>query len=308
MIRAAEVAAGSQHHPAGALYVVATPIGNLADLTLRAVQVLSLCDAVACEDTRNGLILLRHLGLSKPLLSLHAHNEAQGSERVLGLLAQGQRVAYLSDAGTPAVSDPGAVLVAHVSRAGHRVIPIPGVSSAVTALSVAGDTQAQGFHFVGFLPAKGQERTSALQSALQSADGAMASLVLFEAPHRIDQLMGLLAAQVPDRAVSVCRELTKQFETVLTQPARQWPAQLQATSEAQRRGEYVVVVHAPAKLNGAEDTTMQSLPPAARQALELLVKELPLKQAVSLAAALTHAPRNALYEAALALKASQSSP
>ena len=305
MIRAAEIAAGSQHHPAGALYVVATPIGNLADLTLRAVQVLSLCDAVACEDTRNSLILLRHLGLSKPLLSLHAHNEAQGSERVLGLLAQGQRVAYLSDAGTPAVSDPGAVLVAHVSRAGHRVIPIPGVSSAVTALSVAGDAQAQGFHFVGFLPAKGQERTSALQSALQSADGAMASLVLFEAPHRIDQLMGLLAAQVPDRAVSVCRELTKQFETVLTQPARQWPAQLQATPEAQRRGEYVVVVHAPSK---PADAASESLPPAARQALGLLVKELPLKQAVSLAAALTHAPRNALYEAALALKASQSSP
>ena len=308
LIRAAEVAAGAQHHPTGALYVVATPIGNLADLTLRAVQVLSLCDAVACEDTRSGMVLLRHLGLSKPLLSLRAHNEAQGSERVLGLLAQGQRVAYLSDAGTPAVSDPGAVLVAHVSRAGHRVIPIPGVSSAVTALSVAGDTQAQGFHFVGFLPAKGQERTSALQRALQSADAAMASLVLFEAPHRIEQLMGLLAAQVPDRAVSVCRELTKQFETVLTQPAQQWPAQLQATSEAQRRGEYVVVVHAPAKLHGAEGTATQSLPPAARQALELLVKELPLKQAVSLAAALTHAPRNALYDAALALKASKASP
>ena len=133
-IYAGAAAAGGQQFPVGALYVVATPIGNLADLTLRAVQVLSLCDAVACEDTRNGLILLRHLGLSKPLLSLHAHNEAQGSERVLGLLAQGQRVAYLSDAGTPAVSDPGAVLVAHVSRAGHRVIPIPGVSSAVTAL------------------------------------------------------------------------------------------------------------------------------------------------------------------------------
>ena len=305
LIRAAEVAAGAQQYPAGALYVVATPIGNLADLTLRAIHVLSLCDAIACEDTRTSMALLRHLGLTKPLLALHAHNEAQGTERVLGLLSEGQRVAYISDAGTPSVSDPGAMLVAGATRAGYRVVPIPGASSAVTALSVSGDPQSQGFHFTGFLPSKGQERTQALQAALQSAQLTQTSLVLFEAPHRVENLMDLLAAAVPERAVSVCRELTKQFETVITRQAQQWPEQLRRTSDSQKRGEFVVVVHAP---NAQSHASAGELPPAARQALELLVGELPLKQAVSLAAALTHAPRNALYEAALALKASSSPP
>jgi len=168
LLRAAASAAGAQQYPAGALYVVATPIGNLADLTLRAIHTLSIVDTVACEDTRTSSTLLRHLGLDKPLLALHEHNEAQAASRVCALLARGQRVAYVSDAGTPAVSDPGAALVQAVAAAGHRVVPIPGASSAVTAVSVAGDTRAAGFEFLGFLPSKGSERRAALAAVLRS--------------------------------------------------------------------------------------------------------------------------------------------
>src|SRR5262249_40552608 len=143
-----------QQYPASALYVVATPIGNLADLTLRAIHALSLVDAVACEDTRVSAALLRHLGLSKPLLALHEHNEQAAAQGVDARLQRGERVAYVSDAGTPAVSDPGAALVAAVQAAGLRCIPLPGASSAIAALSVAGDVWAHGFRFVGFLPTR----------------------------------------------------------------------------------------------------------------------------------------------------------
>ncbi len=141
---------------------MATPIGNLADLSFRAVHVLGLVDALACEDTRVSAGLLRHLGLDKPLIALHQHNEQHAAALVLQRLASGQRVAYVSDAGTPAVSDPGAELVAQVAAAGHRVLPIPGASSALAALSVAGDARSHGFGFVGFLPARGAERAAAL--------------------------------------------------------------------------------------------------------------------------------------------------
>ncbi|MDQ6680920.1 MAG: rRNA small subunit methyltransferase 1, partial [Pseudomonadota bacterium] len=155
-------AAGDQQYPGSALYVVATPIGNLADLTLRAVHVLALVDAIACEDTRHSAPLLRQLGITKPLLALHRHNERDAAAAVLQRLGLGQRVAYISDAGTPAVSDPGAALVAAAQAAGHRTIPLPGASSAVAALSVAGDTSGAGFVFVGFLPSRGGERALAM--------------------------------------------------------------------------------------------------------------------------------------------------
>jgi 16S rRNA (cytidine1402-2'-O)-methyltransferase len=301
LIRAAEAAAGAQGYPEGALYVVATPIGNLADLTLRGIHVLSLVDAIACEDTRNSAALLRHLGLSKPLLSVHTHNEAAGVETVLGRLAQGQRVAYISDAGTPAISDPGALLVAGVRGAGHRVIPIPGANSAAAALSVAGDAKGQGFVFAGFLPAKGQARAAALKAALEGAALTGASLVLFEAPHRIETLMDLLAACAPQRQLTLCRELTKQFETVMTWVASDAPEQLHRLTSAQRRGEFVIVVHA---ADRSAEASRDALSPASRHVLALLVQELPLKQAVALAVGLTGESRNALYQAALALKSS----
>jgi 16S rRNA (cytidine1402-2'-O)-methyltransferase len=291
LLQAAAAAAGQQQFPAAALYLVATPIGNLADMTLRAIHVLSLVDAVACEDTRHSAALLRHLGLDKPLLALHQHNEHGAAQGVLQRLARGERVAYVSDAGTPAISDPGAVLVAAAQAAGHRCVPIPGASSAVAALSVAGDAQAQGFGFIGFLPARGGERQAALQ-AVADAPGAQ---VLFEAPHRIEALARQLAEACPARPLTLCRELTKQFETVATMPAADLPAWLAADAN-RLRGEFVLVVHSEAPTATPTDRADERL-------LGILLRDLPLKQAVALAAEIGGTPRNTLYQKALALKA-----
>jgi 16S rRNA (cytidine1402-2'-O)-methyltransferase len=292
LLRAAEHAAGQQQYPKATLYLVATPIGNLADITLRAIHALSLVDAVACEDTRIGARLLSHLGLHKPLLTVHAHNEREGAQRVIARLAQGQRVAFISDAGTPAVSDPGAVLVAQATAAGHRVLPLPGPSSALAALCVAGDVQDGGFRMLGFLPAKGQVRADALAAALAQPAG---SLVLFEAPHRILALGQALAAAAPERTVTVCRELTKQFESVVSMKASALPAWLEQDAHHQR-GEFVLVVHAQPAVAASEG----SLNAHTLHTLSTLLAALPVKQAVALAAQITHAPRNALYQQALA--------
>jgi 16S rRNA (cytidine1402-2'-O)-methyltransferase len=287
--QAAAAAAGAQHYPASTLYVVATPIGNLADLTLRAVQVLGLVDALACEDTRVCAGLLNHLGLHKPLLALHQHNERESAAKVIERLARGERVAYVSDAGTPAVSDPGAALVAAVQAAGHRCVPIAGVSSVVAALSVAGDVLASGFAFVGFAPTKATERRTWLQALAARLDE---SIVLFEAPHRVAALTDALAEVMPTRRVTLARELTKQFEEVVSLEARAAPAWLAADAN-RLRGEFVLVLHAMA----AEESA--ALDSAAERTLTLLLAELPLKQAVSLASAISGSPRNALYERAL---------
>lgn len=291
MRQAAAAAAGGQQYPSPALYLVATPIGNLADLSFRAVHVLERVDAVACEDSRVTGGLLRRLALDKPLLALHEHNERQAAAQVVARLAAGQRVAYASDAGTPAVSDPGAALVAAVVEAGYRVVPVAGPSSLVTALSVAGDPAAQGFRFGGFVPSRGAERGKALQAACADPQ----TQVWFEAPHRIAQLADELSSLAPQRRLTVCRELTKQFETVATMAADDWPAWLAA--DAQRlRGEFVVVLHARAAPAGESEAV--SAP--ARETLRVLLAELPVKQAVALAARITQAPRNALYRLALA--------
>ena len=272
------------------LYVVATPIGNLADVTLRAVHVLGRVDAVACEDTRVGAQLLRHLGLHKPLLALHSHNEHEAANAVLARLAAGESVACISDAGTPAISDPGAVLVARVAQAGYRVVPLPGPSSALAAISAAGDTAGRGFTFVGFLPAKGGDRHGALAAVLAHTG----TQVLFEAPHRITTLLAELAAAAPQRPVTLCRELTKQFETIVTLPAaalQQW----QTADTNRERGEFVLVLHAlPAAL--AND---DAVAPEVLHTLRVLLRDLPLKQAVALAAEISGTSRNALYAQAL---------
>ena len=291
MLQAATAAAGSQQYPAAALYVIATPIGNLADLSLRAIHVLSLIDALACEDTRHSAPLLRHLGLDKPLLAVHEHNEREAAQAVLARLARGERVAYVSDAGTPAISDPGAALVAAVQAAGYPTIPLPGASSAAAAMSVAGDVHAAGFMFIGFMPTRGGERSQALKKLAASA----AAQVLFEAPHRIESLVAALAQLCGERSVTLCRELTKQFETVVTLPAQQLPGWLAADSN-RLRGEFVLVVHAMAH---------QPIDDAATQhdaMLQTLLATLPLKQAVAIAVELSGAPRNGLYARALVLK------
>ncbi len=295
LLQAAAAAAGGQQYPAGTLYVVATPIGNLADLTLRAIHVLSLVDAVACEDTRHTAPLIRYLGLDKPLLAVHQHNERSAAGDVIARLARGERIAYVSDAGTPAISDPGAALVAAVATSGRAVVAIPGASSAITAVSVAGDTVGSGFHFVGFLPPKGNERALALKALATAGD----TQVLFEAPHRIETLAQELAKACGERAVTLCRELTKQFETVATLPASALPGWLAADGN-RLRGEFVLVLHAMAPAALADTTARHDA------VLQTLLAELPLKQAVSLAASLTGAPRNALYARALALKAGPS--
>lgn len=290
-MRAATDAAGDQSYPGGALYVVATPIGNRADLTLRAIHVLGLVDAIACEDTRHSAPLLRQLGITKPLIALHRHNEHEAAGAVLRRLAQGERVACVSDAGTPAVSDPGAVLVAAAHAAGHRVVPVPGPSSAIAALSVAGDTAPGGFAFLGFLPARGPERAQALAALAANP----ASLVLFEAPHRIATLLRELAETVPARRLTLCREMTKQFEGVETLPASAAPAWLQADPHRER-GEFVLVLH------GVSTAEVAAVQPRHDAALRALLLAMPLKQAVAVAAELSGAPRNALYRRALELK------
>lgn len=291
---------------------MATPIGNLADLTLRAIHVLGLVDAVACEDTRHSGALLRHLGIDKPLLALHEHNEREASAGVLARLGAGERIAYVSDAGTPAISDPGAVLVAAAQSAGYRTVPIPGVSSVAAALSVAGNlpVAASGqavalaggapaavvaladFSFLGFLSTRAGDRNMQL-AAMASRSEAQ---VLFEAPHRIEALARSLADACPTRRVTLCRELTKQFETVVTLPADAVPQWLH-DGEHRTRGEFVIVLHALAPAEGTADELALH-----ERTLRTLMGELPLKQAVALTAELTGAPRNALYQRALVIK------
>ncbi|MEO8922212.1 MAG: 16S rRNA (cytidine(1402)-2'-O)-methyltransferase [Caldimonas sp.] len=292
LVQAAAEAAGGQQYPAPALYVVATPIGNLADLTLRALHVLATVDAIACEDTRHSAALLRHYGIAKPLLAVHEHNEREAAPGVIERLARGERIACISDAGTPAISDPGAALVAAVREAGYLVVPIPGASSALAALAVAGDARPGGFCFVGFLPARGKERTAALETCAQ----APTTQVLFEAPHRIESLAAALASACADRTTTLCRELTKQFETVATMPASALPAWLEADAN-RARGEFVVVLHARA---GAESDPSAV---AYDKLLAPLLAALPLKQAVTLAAEIGGGPRNELYARALEMKA-----
>lgn len=309
LLDAVAQAATGQQYPPATLYVVATPIGNMADLTLRALHVLGLVDAVACEDTRVSGQLLSRLGLHRPLITLHTHNEAQAAELVVARLQRGERIAYVSDAGTPAISDPGARLVAAVRGAGLRVLPVPGVSSVAAALSAAGDVASEGFVFYGFLPTRNAARSQALSDALAAADpaqrntaaavgGARAlSLVLFEAPHRITELADELALQVPGRTVTVCRELTKQFEQIVSLPAADLPTWLAADAD-RRRGEFVLVVHAqPLQARSGE-----ALPAAAERLLGVLLAELPLKQAAALAAQALDLPRKQLYQRALELK------
>ena len=302
-LQTAAAVAGMQDFPRACLYVVATPIGNLADISLRALHALALADVIGCEDTRTSGAFLRHFGLEKPLLALHEHNERAGAAQVCARLAAGERVAYISDAGTPAVSDPGAVLVQAVAAAGFRVLPLPGASSAIAALSVAGDAAARGFRVAGFLSSKAQERSAELGRFKDARE----SVVIFEAPHRIEALaaavgevLGTAQSAPSPRLVTVCRELTKQFEQVVTLPAADLASWL-ATDANRRRGEFVLVLHAAAPQVTHDD----ALPAAAEHTLRVLLRELPLKQAAALAAELCGLPRKKLYAQALAWRADQ---
>ena len=293
-LAAARDAAASQHYAQATLYLVATPIGNLADISLRALHVLQLADTIACEDTRHTRAMLRAYGIDKSgpaLLALHQHNELEAADLVVARLQQGQRVAYASDAGTPAVSDPGARLVAAVRAAGLAIVPVPGPSSVTAALSVAGiesdGAQHGDFVFVGFLPAKSVER--AARVATLAAEPR--TLILLEAPHRIQALAAALAA-LGQRRLTVGRELTKQFEEIATMRAAEFAPWLDADAN-RTRGEFVLVLHPEAREAPVGDEL---------RVLKLLMTELPLKTAVKLAADITGTPRNTLYQSALAYK------
>ena len=272
------------------LYVVATPIGNLSDITLRALETLRTVDVIAAEDTRITTRLLDRHGISGKLLAVHEHNERRAAERLVGLLAGGKTVALVTDAGTPGVADPGAQVVAAVREAGYTVVPLPGPNAAVTAMSASG-FDADRFLFCGFLPARAAER----RRVLAGLAAQTATLVFYEAPHRVaDSVADICAAFGGDRDIVIARELTKIHETVhrcRLGAAVDW---LQA-DDNRRRGEFVLVVAGATEVQQDDEAHVESV-------LKILLGELPLKQAVALAVKLTGGNRSALYQRALTLK------
>jgi 16S rRNA (cytidine1402-2'-O)-methyltransferase len=273
------------------LYVVATPIGNLGDITLRALEVLKAADVIAAEDTRVTMRLLNRYGIAGKLVAVHEHNEHRAAERLTGLLAEDKTVALVSDAGTPGIADPGAQVVAAVRAAGYAVVPIPGPNAAATVLSASG-FEASRFLFCGFLPARaGERRRELAELAAQTA-----LLVFYEAPHRIaDSVEDICTVFGGARHIVIARELTKIHETLHRCRLDEAVAWLNA-DDNHRRGEFVLVVEGAA----AAESTSSALDVEA--VLKILLAELPVKQAVALAVKLTGGNRNALYKLALALK------
>ncbi len=274
------------------LYVVATPVGNLGDVTLRALAVLGAVDVIAAEDTRVTRKLLQHHGIHARLMAAHEHNERHAAEKIVALLRGGKRVALVTDAGTPGFSDPGAEIVAAARAAGFAVTPIPGANAAVAALSAAGRAT-DSVLFCGFLPA----RPAARRKALQALRLLPFLLVFYEAPHRVRETLADLRDTLgPERAVTLAREITKRFESFHTCPladAEQWVA----ADPHREKGEFVLLV------DGAAPDSAGTEDGATEHTLRVLLAELPLKQAVALAAAITGGGRNQLYARALALRA-----
>lgn len=272
------------------LYVVATPIGNLADVSQRALETLRSVDVVAAEDTRITARLLARYGITCRLIAVHEHNERHALRQVLELLSSGRCVALTCDAGTPTLSDPGALLVAAARDAGHIVSPIPGPNAAVAALSAAGFT-ARHHLFYGFLP----ERAAARRRALATLAHLPFTLVFYEAPHRVQECIADLRAVLgAERRVVLARELTKLFESVHACTLAEAESWLAADS-TRRKGEFVLIVE------GAGEAKEPSVD-AARRVLETLLKDLPPKKAVALAAKITGGSSKELYKLALALK------
>ena len=275
---------------AGVLYVVATPIGNLQDITARALDTLGRVALVAAEDTRHSRKLLAHYGIGTPLLALHEHNEREQTQSLLARLAAGEDVALISDAGTPLISDPGFYLVRAARAAGLQVVAVPGASACIAALSIAG-LPTDRFVFEGFLPSKQVARVKRLQ-ALQDESR---TLVFYESSHRIVAcLADMLASLGGERQAVLARELTKTFETTRGGSLQELHDWLLA-DDNQQRGEFVIMVHG---RSGQPD----SIDAADRHVLEVLLQELPLKRAAALAAKITGLPRNRLYDYGLELK------
>lgn len=278
-------------HDEPILYVVATPIGNLQDITLRALEVLKTVDVIAAEDTRHTSHLLSHFAIQKKLIAVHEHNEQKSAQILLERLRAGESIALVTDAGTPGISDPGAIVVDVLREAGVKVVPVPGASAVIAALSASGIT-ANGYVFYGFLPASGSQR----RKTLEALKGYSSTLVFYEAPHRIIECVEDLAKVLGgERRITIARELTKTFETFhrcVLQDAKGWLE----SDPNQQRGEFVLLVEAAAVVEEA-DTSED-----AERILRLLLADLPLKQAVKLATEITGVKKNILYEFALKLK------
>ncbi len=273
----------------GILYIIATPIGNLGDISQRALEALSSVNLIAAEDTRHSKKLLQHYGISVPLVSLHGDNEKKTTQYVIDQLLSGLSVALISDAGTPLVSDPGRVLVEQAHVATVRVVPIPGPCAAIAALSASGFA-ADRFVFIGFLSTQKGARLKELASLKQEPN----SLVFYEAPHRILQFVDeLINVFGEDRSVVIARELTKQFETIKRDLLKNIKAWMQSDPN-QERGEFVVIVQGndqPVEVNDAQ----------VEATLKVLLKELPLKQAVKLTSQITGVNKNRVYDLALVI-------
>ena len=286
LIALSEVAA--QDLPAGSLYVVGMPIGNAADITLRALWVLSQADAIAAEDTRVTRPFLARYGIDTPLLAAHQHNEREVAQHIVERLARGERVAMVTDAGTPGLSDPGALIVRTALETGRRVVPIPGPSSVIAALSVSG--VGGPVVFAGFLPTGAQQR----ERSLRTLAAEKKAFVLFEAPHRIADLIALLSTVLaPGRRVVLARELSKKFETVSVHKASELTA-----LRVEERGEYVVLVD----VAPATDSDPADIDPSVARWLTALLEEMPPSRAAAIAAKASGQPKQALYALALQLK------
>lgn len=279
------------HTPPGSLYVVATPIGNLGDITQRALEVLKSVDLVAAEDTRHSGQLLSRLGIAAKFVALHEHNEQQATPRLIADMQAGKSVAIITDAGTPAISDPGTLLVAAAHAADIRVVPVPGASAVVCALSAAGIV-APHWLFYGFLPAKSSHRRIALQTLV----ALPYALIFYEAPHRITECVADLATIFEaERRVTFARELTKLFETIHSLPLGEASAWLAADPNRQK-GEFVLIVE------GAKPVETDANQRQLRDTLTVLLEELPLKQAAHIAAKLTGVKKNTCYQLALDMR------
>ncbi|WP_418141441.1 16S rRNA (cytidine(1402)-2'-O)-methyltransferase [Marinobacter sp. MA] len=277
----------------GTLYVVATPIGNLDDLSPRAARTLASVDVVAAEDTRHSGRLLSHLGIQKRMVALHDHNEKDRAAGILTELQAGRDVALISDAGTPLISDPGYVLVREARAAGHRVSPIPGPCALVAALSVAG-LPTDRFLYVGFLPAKRSGR----RASLDVLSSEVATLVFYESPHRIlESVRDIADVLGPDREMVLGREITKTFETFYSGSVADVLAELERDPHG-NRGEFVVMVRGAAAQAGSEEAATMDVD----RVLRVLLAELPVKKVAKMASELTGLSKNELYQRALALK------
>jgi 16S rRNA (cytidine1402-2'-O)-methyltransferase len=274
----------------GILYIVATPIGNLKDLSYRAVEVLQTVDCIVAEDTRHSQPLLQHYGVKTPVIALHEHNERERSAALLLRLQKGESIALISDAGTPLISDPGYYLVREARQADIKVMPVPGACAAIAALSVAG-LPTDKFIFEGFLPAKASARSQALEKLRNESR----TMVFYEAPHRIVELLEAIRDVLGHaRQVTIAREITKLFETIKSDAVGELIPWVKADSN-QQRGEFVVVVAGAPAQSSETQQEMQRI-------LEVLLEDLPLKQASELTSKITGQKKNEIYDLALQLK------